>query len=280
MRLPVAKQTESTSSLSENKQGAALMRIRYMSDLHLELTGYQPQIIPPVDEDVVVLAGDIGAGLAGIHWASHAFGDRPVIYVLGNHEYYQNHFDELPHQARAAAARSNVHVLEDEAIVIGGVRFLGATFWTDFKLFGAYRQSQCMQAASDITDYREIHTGPLGMIRTVAPEETAARNKVSRTWLNREISQSQEPCVVITHHGPSYITCAAERRGDPLTAAFINNANDLIRPPIQAWIFGHTHQALKSEINGIPLLTNQRGYPGEEILDFRWDTCFEISAML
>jgi predicted phosphodiesterase len=247
-----------------------------MSDLHLEFTDYLPSVISSIGEDVVVLAGDIGVGLEGVRWACRAFGDRPVLYVMGNHEFYGHHFVELIEKARAETQGSRVRILEDEAVVIDGVRFLGCTFWTDFKLFGSPRQSQCMEIASFMSDYMQMLTGPAGMLRNVKPADTLARHKASCTWLNREIGQSKEPCVVITHHGPSFHVCEAEYRNDLLTAAFLNNADDLLRAPVKAWIYGHTHQVLNFEISGVPVLSNQRGYPSKEVPRFSWDTCFEI----
>lgn len=236
------------------------MRIRYMSDLHLEFTDYLPPSIPSIGEDVVVLAGDIGVGLEGVRWACAAFSGRPVIYVLGNHEYYGNHFSDLPAKAREIARDSNVHFLEDESIVIGGVRFLGTTLWTDFNVFGNHRQFHCMtKAAISMTDFRVIVTGPLGITRPLTPADTLTRHKASRAWLDREIHASTEPCVVITHHCPSFQTCQAEYRNELMTAAFISNLEGLMSPRVKAWIYGHTHQTLKYEINGMPLLTNQRG---------------------
>src|SRR5256885_11437227 len=42
------------------------LRIRIYSDLHLE---FAPFLSPPDDADVIVLAGDIDNGAAGIEWA-------------------------------------------------------------------------------------------------------------------------------------------------------------------------------------------------------------------
>lgn len=39
------------------------MKIRIPSDLQLEFAGWRP---PPGDEDIVMLAGDIGEGRAGV----------------------------------------------------------------------------------------------------------------------------------------------------------------------------------------------------------------------
>lgn len=254
------------------------MRIRYMSDIHLEFTEYLPATIPSVGEDVVVLAGDIGVGLQGVRWARGAFGDRRVLYVMGNHEYYGNHFVELVEKARAEAIGSNVHVLENESIVIDGVRFLGCALWTDFKLFGPEMQSRCLEVAMDMNDYQLIFTGPPGIPRRISPADTMHRHNLSRAWLDREISNSNEPCVVVTHHGPSYKVCVAEYQNDFLTASFLSRADDLLRPPVKAWIFGHTHQVINFEINGVPVLSNQRGYPSEEVPRFSWDACFDICA--
>src|SRR5260221_10112157 len=60
------------------------LRIRIYSDLHLEFAPFAP---PPSDADVIVLAGDIDNGAAGIEWAGETFGG-PALYVAGHHEDY------------------------------------------------------------------------------------------------------------------------------------------------------------------------------------------------
>lgn len=69
------------------------MKVRVLSDLHLEFTQYQPDTLPSFGEDLVVLAGDIGEAERSIEWARRVIPDRPVVYVLGNHEFY--HYAEL-----------------------------------------------------------------------------------------------------------------------------------------------------------------------------------------
>jgi predicted phosphodiesterase len=61
------------------------MRIRVLSDLHLEFQRWSP---PPVSADVVILAGDIHSGTQGLHWARQSFPDSEIVYVPGNHEFY------------------------------------------------------------------------------------------------------------------------------------------------------------------------------------------------
>lgn len=63
------------------------MKAHILNDLHIEFGDFEP---PATDADVVVLAGDIGVGMGGLHWAQDRFPDRPVVYVPGNHEFYRH----------------------------------------------------------------------------------------------------------------------------------------------------------------------------------------------
>ena len=61
------------------------MRIRVLSDLHLEFEDWNP---PKADADVVVLAGDIHVGVKGIEWARRSFPLSPVVCVPWRPESY------------------------------------------------------------------------------------------------------------------------------------------------------------------------------------------------
>ena len=64
------------------------MRIHVLSDLHFEFQKWRNAIdVNEIEADVTVLAGDIAVGLEGVAWALKAF-KRPVIYIMGNHEFY------------------------------------------------------------------------------------------------------------------------------------------------------------------------------------------------
>src|SRR5882672_12476553 len=96
------------------------VRIRVYSDIHLERAPFSP---PENDADVVVLAGDIANGAAGIEWAHQTF-QTPVFYLAGNHEYYEGEFESVQVAMRAAVGGA-VELLDCTRAVIGGVRFLG-----------------------------------------------------------------------------------------------------------------------------------------------------------
>jgi len=82
------------------------MKLHVLADLHLDFGTVE---IPPTDADVVVCAGDVHTGAQGLEWIKTRFEGRPVIYVLGNHEFYHESIPSLIQQlATAAAAQTSV----------------------------------------------------------------------------------------------------------------------------------------------------------------------------
>jgi hypothetical protein len=61
------------------------------------------------------MAGDIHVGTAGWEWASEHFPAKPVVYVLGNHEFYHHSIPELTEEVKTASNGGRVHILEDDA---------------------------------------------------------------------------------------------------------------------------------------------------------------------
>jgi len=250
-----------------------------MSDLHLELHEPPDKLrhntlpLPLIGEDVVVLAGDIHQGVQGILWAQQAFKARPVVYVLGNHEFYGHDWDRLVVEARAAAAGSNVQFLEQDAFVIGSLRFLGCSLWTDFRLWGPDREMQAMGRASrQMNDYHAIGRGG----RRLTPPESVERHRQSVEWLEAQLAEDV-PTVVVTHHAPTEQTVNQTYRREILNAAYHSKLDQLIAPPVLAWVHGHTHYSVAERINGVPVLVNTLGYPGQEDAGFRRDAHFEIN---
>lgn len=249
------------------------MLIRCLSDLHLEFSGYDIAALPSIGEDLVVLSGDIGIGCMGIAWAQRAIPDRPVIYVLGNHEYYRQDFDELLIQARAVAADSNVILLENDSYERDGLRFLGCSLWTDFAAAGAELQTAAaLEAERMLNDYEHIRRGP----RKLRAADTALRCAESRAWLAQELAAKHLPTVVVTHHAPTLATQHPYFAGKLTAPSFNNDFDDLFTAPVRLWIHGHTHHSVVTEVNDILVVSNQRGYPREKLKAFRWDFLVEV----
>lgn len=124
------------------------MRTRIISDLHLEfgISNFSFN-----DIDLVILAGDVHIGTKGIEWILDNIKEIPVIYILGNHEYYKNTYPTILNKIKELANLTNIHVLENESVEIQGVTFHGTTLWTNFELFGNPENSgyTCQQKMND-----------------------------------------------------------------------------------------------------------------------------------
>ncbi|MEK9776737.1 MAG: metallophosphoesterase, partial [Quisquiliibacterium sp.] len=100
------------------------MRLRILSDLHVEVAPFDAAHVPA---DLVVLAGDIHNGAEAARWARKAFPNDQILMVAGNHEFYDGEYLSTLELMRRQARQSGIAFLENEALVINGVRFLGCT---------------------------------------------------------------------------------------------------------------------------------------------------------
>ncbi len=181
------------------------MKIHILSDLHTEFAQYIPSDVA-LDVDLVILAGDIGTKGRGVEWARKAF-NSPVIYVAGNHEYFREHIDNTLEKMRAASCE-RVRVLDNEEWIINGVRFLGATCWTDFSSTGNSILAK-YEAQRGLNDYRKIRTAGY---RKVVPDDFVLRNHFSFSWLRDRLGEPfAGPTVVVTHHAPSMLSFGNDR---------------------------------------------------------------------
>ncbi len=231
------------------------LRLRILSDLHLEAADFE---VPAVDADVVILAGDIANGGDGIAWGQVAF-DGPVLYVPGNHEFYDRDYDDARAEMQSAARGSAVTLMEREERILGGVRFLGCTLWTDFALEGEAGFERAMRHRKWLIDYTAIRWGD----RTLAPEDTIAFNHQDAAWLAARLeTRFDGPTVVITHHAPQRGSIAPAFAAHPLNPAFVTDL-DALMGRAALWIHGHTHTAFDYDVRGTRVVCNPRGYPHE-----------------
>ena len=237
------------------------MRLRVYSDLHLERQAFCPPTVPC---DVVVLAGDVQDGVAGVDWARATFPDHPVIYVAGNHEHYGLRRDAVAAGMHACAAGSRVQVLEQEACVVGGVRFLGCTLWSDFELFGDAAASLA-EALPRGLDYREISTRD-GRFR---PRDAVRAHRRAVDWLTAALEEPHDgPTVVVTHHAPSIASLPECYLARPRAAAYASHLDDLVAHSGAAlWIHGHVHRRSDYWIGETRVVCNPRGTAEESGFD-------------
>lgn len=236
------------------------MRIQLASDLHLEhISRYfrlEKLIRPAHEADLLVLAGDIARASEAIDL--FAKWPVPVLYVMGNHEAYGGCFESVQHELRVAAKGTSVNFLERDVADYGGVRFLGCTLWTDYRLWSNRTQRQQMEHAQlRINDHRLISTSDGGLF-------TAARaleeHEVSRAWLVSELSKDYDgKTVVITHHAPHPLSVHPRYAGDATNAAFASDLTELLQRS-DYWLHGHVHDSFDYSVAGCRVVANPRGY--------------------
>lgn len=252
------------------------MRALVLSDLHLDFRKFSPvHKGKRIDDgvDVVVLAGDIHEGVQGIRWARETFPTKEVIYVAGNHEFYDNNITALPKYLREVAARMGVHYLERESVEIKGVRFLGTTLWSDFKFFGIEMIEEAMSSSSMyMNDFKCIHTSQ-GFEREVSgsirqrlfrPEDASAEFATNVAWLEEQLDVGDPSRqVVVSHHAPHPLSVEIRYINDLTTACYVSDLERLMGKA-KFWVHGHMHSSSRYHVDGTDVIANPRGYG-------RWD---------
>ena len=243
------------------------MKIRVLSDLHAD---FGTVVLPHVEADVTVLAGDIRPGKSALEWIRRSFpSEQPIIYVLGNHEFYGRAIPKLIGDFRRTSAGSNIHILENDCLTINGVRFLGCTLWTDFSLFGDPAVAG-REAARVMNDYCRIRVSP--EFRRLTGRDTATLHARSVRWLREQLDlPAAPPTVIVTHHAPSPRSLDPVDAEELISAAYASNLDSLVAAShARLWIHGHLHRPADYWIGETRIISNPRGYP-DEVIDKSFD---------
>ena len=235
------------------------MKLYIVSDLHNEFETFEPT---KLEYDVAILAGDIHVGVAGIEWIKNKLANRQVIYVPGNHEYYNHTIPNLTNILRAATKNTNINLLDNSSVKIGDIVFLGCTLWTDMRLFNnptiaGFQVERCM------ADFEAIRIHP--PYRKLRWTDYAKFNLDSVKWLKQQFKQHKnEKIVVVTHHAPSIKSVHEKYINDVVSAAFASNIDELVAESEAIyWIHGHMHNVFSYNIEKTLVICNPKGYPNE-----------------
>jgi predicted phosphodiesterase len=247
------------------------LRLWIMSDLHVELTrGWD---LPELDErppfDVMIVAGDLVTRMErGVRWLLERVTDRTVLYVPGNHEMFGADIDRTVDKARQAAAGTNVRILQNDSETIGDCLFVGATFWSDFELFG--NRAFAMNRAGDVmNDYKKIRKRSYS--ERLRPIDTLVRHHASRGFIARTIRDTAaNRKVVITHHGCVRQAIRNGMEHDIISAAYVSDCPDLL-DGVDVWIYGHTHESREFRVGKTLIVSNAKGYGPWEPAQSVWE---------
>lgn len=246
------------------------MKLQLLSDLHLEQS---PDFVPEgaPGADVLVLAGDIGSYQRDSRLQDTDFGlgrfsprlaDAPwkvVLYVPGNHEYDDLPFDETHARLRATCERLGITWLEQQSVVLDGVRFVGATLWADFEAIARHPppaavlarhgtgetqltwQMRQREKAFRAANYYLATNTTLRDGRPLLAEDMRELSLESQAWLRRALAEPFDGVTVaVTHFAPTLRSHDPRYGVTPGTAGFCNALDELL-PFADLWLHGHLH---------------------------------------
>jgi predicted phosphodiesterase len=236
------------------------MRIQIASDLHLE---YLEQKFPAyrgveqTDADVLILAGDVASGTR----VFDLFADWPcpIVFVPGNHEFYQARVDDVLKEFELRAVMyPGIKVLAPGTVQIADVRFIGCTLWTDFNVFGSDMRTQAMQECDEKIIDHQVITGRDGAL--LSPGAARQLHLEQRAWLRNILREPfSGKTVVVTHHGP-HPNSMDPRFADQLTSAgFVSNLAEELKTA-DVFIHGHVHRPSDYAIGNARVIANPLGY--------------------
>ena len=293
------------------------MKIALLSDAHLE---FGPLVINNDENaDVLVLAGDICVAAhfkeAGPTYTKHLakeyhqFFDHvckefpQVIYILGNHEFYNGDIKHTYNILKYNLDYGNLHILEKETWTHQGHTFIGGTLWTDMNKNDPLTLSYTRNA---MNDFREVLNSTRMVVRNVpvyernplwtddgknggqynkdatgamirigykskeeparwTPEDSVIDHEKMLAYVDH-VTRDPGSYIVVGHHCPSELSVAPQYKGDLLNGAFRSSLDDFIeaRPQIKFWFHGHTHHNFNYWIGETRVVCNPRGYIGHE----------------
>lgn len=304
---------ESTTKLKDTVvsmvPAAEQLSVQISSDIHLEMYSHwkhisarlpweehydtkQPPLLVKAAPNLALL-GDIGCPATHMEWyerfvASVAGVYEHVFLLAGNHEYYVSRvrLGEVPatvsalHTAmREVADRyDNVHFLCPDVVVLGDVRVIGATLWSQVtevrevqRALNDYHRSWIALSppkTPPATDKKHL------TVRSLRVKDTVAWHNSEVNWIQTQLklaAKLKQRALVLTHHAPAMTgTSNAKYEGNIIQSAFATDLTHLF-PLVHTWCFGHTHYNVDANVKGMHLAANQAGYKFEPASGYRPD---------
>lgn len=276
------------------------MKIRVLSDLHLDLN--DAHCLELNDKDVfTVICGDTSGYLPlGIEWIKKNV--KRGLCIAGNHVVYNRVKDpakvktiqelkdqlheEFPETGEVTFLDVNVGVYKKE---VNGILFLGSTMYTDYNLpvYSTPAENDQLinmrMAAHPRQGMNDWYFAPYSKSNYLGQDNEFTTSPLKPEhylrWFNRTIerfeealaenekSDSPKPVVILTHHCPTTACLQSKYNDNGLSASYVSNLEDFIErhTSIKCWCCGHIH-AQKVIVLGrkdgseCKVVMNPRGY--------------------
>ena len=271
--------------------------IREVSDLHLDadlMNFHKTRLLdssftaraapdlcwmpPPLDKDsetLLIIAGDIWTSekivtakdsndLVWIQKIAVQFAE--VVIVLGNHDYWGGNIRNEVSKLRAgfeALGLKNVHLLENNTIIIDDIKVVGATLWTDFNK----KTFSVLNAAPRVmNDYSRIKTNHNGCYFDVPAIDIYNIHVKSERYIfeNAFKDYPEQKLIVVTHMAPSEQSVNEQYQRPECWQTnylyYTELGNKIAYTEIDYWFHGHMHDAVTYKIHNTVVACNPRGY--------------------
>lgn len=267
--------------------------IRIYSDIHLDFDIttksfdfsmlWFPEELETDKNTTLILAGDLWHAKKPYSYKNESWikvlSERfqYVIIVLGNHDFWGGNFPkeyENYENAFKDQKLTNTYLLQDSIIEIGKNKFIGGTLWTDYMSGNPTAMEMAENGA--MKDYKYIKYGIVYQ-RVRAKHLLSAHNKTKNFIFTHAIKEYPEQKIwVITHHLPT-IRSIPEEYTQEYSKSLYENAlyysdldSEIKKVQIDYWVHGHAHRVQDYFIGKTQIISNPRGYTGEETLYNPW----------
>lgn len=269
------------------------MRIRIVSDLHVDVNQTNDFGFLSQDQDLLLIAGDV-AGSCKREWEFLHNLKGNVACVAGNHLGYDyrnvllfnrmlginSPLEETREVSIRTLQKLDIHYLEKNYFKCDNYIVFGGTMFTDFRLYGDDCIDICKRASeSYLNDYRLVHTYEKKnkLVRPITANDQEKWHKSFIRALKKCLKETTEDVIVLTHHCPS-IKCISKkylnvlpRHDDPgyyLNASYASDLEKFIldNPRIKLWACGHCHDSKDFKIGGCRVVMEPFGYSYENEL--------------
>lgn len=247
------------------------MKIAIYSDLHVDINGIErikTLVRKCFTSDVIILAGDIANDNITykefINWLKISF-NKPIIIVLGNHCFYSTLKDRITIKEqykiiKGFCENSNIHILQNESIILNDIKIIGATCWTDFGLC-KHQMSDIKYISSIMNDFKFINFNQNKNNCYEIAKEMINEHKKSMKYFKKEIKNSNLKNIIVTHHGLLPESISQNFKGDILNSAYVSNETKFFEKYKPLFhIHGHVHHSNNYKFNETNIIINPIGY--------------------
>ena len=251
------------------------MKVKILSDLHLDINSNTPLSLP--DTDVfTIICGDISGHMSDtVNWINQNV--KQGVFVEGNHIGYNNKKHSVQYLQSELQKQfpidSDISYLYDNHKVIGDYVFVGGILWTNYMLNGEafhfYDKQVALSYMNDFTydhynviDTRIEHENGL-VVKKLRPENCITMFYKTKNAIREACEKyTDKKIIVVTHHAPSEKSISDMYVGHKANASYASNLENFIldHPNIKLWCHGHIHSPSDYMIGDCRVICNPRGY--------------------